>query len=353
MATEKSFDFCNRKIGPEEPVYFIAEMSANHNGDFDRAVDIIREAKKSGADAIKLQTYTPDTLTLDSNKDYFQIESGTEWDGQTLYELYEQAQTPWEWQEDLKEVAEEVGLDFFSTAFDPSSVEFLEKLDVPVHKVASFEIVDLPLIEKMGQTGKPVIISTGVARLSEIDEAVRTAREAGASEVILLKCTSSYPASPEDMNLRVIPNMAETFDVPVGLSDHSLGSAAPITATTLGACVIEKHFTLSRQDGGPDSAFSMEPREFKQMVEAVWESRKALGEVDYQLTESEENSRVFSRSLFAVEDINQGEELTTENIKSIRPAHGLPPKFLDNLLGCTAAEDIEAGTPMDWELVAR
>lgn len=337
-----------RVIGDRHPVYCVAEMSANHGQDFDQAVGIVRAAKEAGADAIKLQAYTPDTLTMACDNEYFQIGKGTIWEGRSLHELYGQAYTPWEWQPRLKAVADELGLDLFSSAFDPAAVDFLEEMGVPAHKVASFEIVDLPLIEKMAQTGKPLIISTGMATLNEIEQAVQTARQAGATQIALLKCTSAYPAPPEEMNLRTIPDLARRFHVPAGLSDHTLGMAVPVAAVALGACIVEKHFTLSRQVPGPDSAFSLEPHEFKAMVEAVRVAEKALGEVRYQVTEQEAASRVFRRSLFVVRDVRAGEPVTRENVRSIRPGHGLAPGHLKDVLRRTFTEDVSQGTPLTW-----
>ncbi len=341
----------SRHIGWGEPVYIVAELSANHNQDFEQAVALIHAAKEAGADAVKLQTYTPDTLTIPSDKEYFRIGGGTLWDGRTLYDLYGEAYMPWEWQPKLKEIADEIGIDLFSTAFDPTAVDFLEEMGVPVHKVASFEIVDIPLIEKMARTGKPLMISTGMATLSEIEEAVRAARRAGATQIALLKCTSAYPAPPEEMNLRTIPHLAEAFGIPVGLSDHTLGIAVPVAAVALGACIVEKHFTLSRDIPGPDSAFSLEPHELKAMVEAIRTVEKALGEVHYGVSEREAQSRVFRRSLFVVKDVKAGEVFTEENVRSIRPGHGLPPKHLPDVLGRRAAHDMERGTPLTWDCV--
>jgi N-acetylneuraminate synthase len=340
-----------RYIGRGNPVYIIAELSANHNQSFDQAVALIHAAKEAGADAVKLQTYTPDTLTISSDKEYFRIGGGTLWDGRTLYDLYSEAYMPWEWQPKLKEIADEIGIDLFSTAFDPTAVDFLEEMGVPVHKVASFEIVDIPLIEKMARTGKPLIISTGMATLGEIEEAVQAARRAGATQIALLKCTSAYPAPPEEMNLRTIPHLAEAFGVPVGLSDHTLGIAVPVAAVALGACIVEKHFTLSRDIPGPDSAFSLEPHELKAMVEAIRTVEKALGEVHYGVSEREAQSRVFRRSLFVVKDMRAGEVFTDENVRSIRPGYGLPPKYLPEILGRRAVKDIEKGTPLNWRLI--
>lgn len=339
------------KIGPGFPAYLVAEMSANHGQEFDQAVKIIEAAKASGADAVKLQTYTPDTLTIDCDNEYFSIK-GTIWEGKNLYDLYGEAYTPWDWQPKLKEVAEGLGLGLFSTPFDSTAVDFLEQMGVPAHKIASFEIVDLPLLRKIAKAGKPIIMSTGMATLAEIDEAVQTVREAGGTQLALLKCTSAYPALPEEMNLRTIPHLAEAFDVPVGLSDHTLGIAVPITAVALGACIIEKHITLSRADGGPDSAFSLEPHEFKAMVEAVRVVERALGTVRYGMSEAEAKSRVFRRSLFAVRDMKAGEAFTKENVRSIRPGYGLHTRHLKEVLGRIARCDIERGTPLSWHLVA-
>ena len=265
----------DRNVGHELAVYVVAELSANHNQEFNQAVQLIKAAKAAGADAVKLQTYTPDTITIDCDNEYFRIGKGTIWEGRTLYDLYTEAYTPWEWQPKLKEIANDLGMDLFSTPFDKTAVDFLEKMDVPAYKIASFELVDIPLIQYVAQTGKPIIQSTGMATLAEIDEAITAAREAGCKEIALLKCTSAYPAEPEEMNLRTIPHMAEAFCVPVGLSDHTLGIAAPVAAVALGACIAEKHFTLSRSIPGPDSAFSLEPHDFKAMVEAIRISEKA------------------------------------------------------------------------------
>lgn len=346
----KSFQIGERIIGLSCPTYIIAEMSGNHGQNFEQAVDILKAAKESGADAIKLQTYTADTLTIDSNEPPFQINGGL-WDGRNLYELYKEAYTPWDWQPKLKAVADELGIDFFSTPFDDTAVDFLEEMNVPVHKIASFEMIDHGLLRKIAQTGKPIIMSTGMATLGEIEESVKTLRENGANEIALLKCTSSYPAPPEEMNLRTIPHLAEAFDVVAGLSDHTLGFSVPVSAVALGACIIEKHFTLSRDLPGPDTAFSLEPDEFKQMVDAVRTVEKALGKVSYGVSEKESKSRNFRRSLFVVQDIKAGEKLTNENIRSIRPGNGLPPKHLDEIFGQKAAVAIKRGTPLSWNLV--
>ncbi len=340
-----------RRIGAGEPVFCIAEVSANHNQDFETAVRIVQAAKDAGADAVKLQTYTPDTITIQSNRECFQVGGGTLWDGRSLYDLYKEAYTPWEWQPKLKKVADDLGMQCFSSAFDASAVDFLETMNVPAHKVASFELVDLPLIQKMAATGKPLIMSTGMATLEEIEEAVRTARRAGATQIALLKCTSAYPAPADEMNLRTIPELARRFDVPVGLSDHTMGIAVPVAAVSLGACIIEKHLTLARAAGGPDSAFSLEPEEFRAMVEGVRTAEKALGSVHFGVSERESRSRVFRRSLFVVRDVKKGELFTSENVRSIRPGDGLHTRHLAEVLGKTAALDIVQGTPLSWDLV--
>lgn len=339
-------------IGPGHPVYIVAELSANHNQSFDQAVQIIHAAKEAGADAVKLQTYTADTITIACERPEFRIQ-GTLWDGRTLHDLYAQAYTPWEWQPKLKRVANDLGLDLFSSPFDASAVDFLESMDVPAYKLASFELVDIPLIEKMARTGKPLIISTGMATVDEIEEAVLAARRAGATELALLKCTSSYPAPPEEMNLRTIPELARRFDAPCGVSDHSMTVAVPVAGVALGACLIEKHLTLSRSQFGPDSAFSLEPQEFKEMVGAVRTTEKALGHVHFGVSPREASSRVFRRSLYAVQDIKRGELFTAANVRSIRPAHGLHTRYLPEILGQRAACDIARGTPLSWEVVRR
>jgi pseudaminic acid synthase len=334
-------------------VYVVAELSANHNQNFDHAVRIVEAAKQSGADAVKLQTYTPDTITIASDREEFRIRGGTIWDGRNLHELYGEAYTPWEWQPKLKKMAEDLGMDLFSSAFDSTAVSFLEEMGVPAHKVASCELVDIPLIQRMARTGKPLIMSTGMATVEEIDEALQTARGAGAIEIALLKCTSAYPAPAEEMNLRTIPEMARRFGVPVGLSDHTMGIAAPVAAVALGACILEKHLTLSRSTPGPDSAFSLEPQEFKAMVDAVRTAEQVLGEVHFGLSAKEAASRAFRRSLFVVKDVKQGEAFTAANVRSIRPGNGLHPRHLPEVLGKRAARDAERGTPLSWELVIR
>ena len=340
----------SRRIGKGHPAYLIAEMSANHNQDFDQALRILQAAKKAGADAVKVQTYTADTMTLDSNQKDFVIE-GTLWEGRKLYELYEEAHTPWEWQGKLQKAAIDLGLDFFSTAFDDTAVDFLEQLNVPVHKIASFEIVDIPLIRKMASTGKPLIISTGMSTQAEIEEALQTARLAGAKEIVLLKCTSAYPAPPESMNLNSIPYFEKLFSVPIGLSDHTLGITVPIAAVALGACIIEKHFTLSREHHGPDSAFSLEPQEFLEMSKAVRISEAALGQPHFGSGDAESKSQVFRRSLFVSKDIKKGDIFTRENLRVIRPGFGLHSRHFEEILGQQANRDISRGTPMKTDFI--
>ena len=341
----------NHPIGRGHPTYIIAEMSANHNQSFDQAIKVIEAAKDAGADALKLQTYTPDTLTIDCAKEYFKIEKGSIWEGRKLYELYREAYTPWEWHPKIKEIAMTLNLDLFSTAFDTTAVDFLEEMEVPAYKIASFEIVDMPLIRRIAKTGKPIVMSTGMATLAEIDEAVSTIREAGGNQLALLKCTSAYPALAEDMKLLTIPHLRDAFGVPVGLSDHTLGTTVPVAAVALGACIIEKHLTLSRSIAGPDSAFSLEPHEFQAMVEAVRTTEKALGQVCYSASENEKQSRIFRRSLFVVQDMNNGEKFTPQNVRSIRPGHGLHTRYLDVVLGKKARINIDRGTPLNWDLI--
>jgi len=332
-------------------IYIVAELSANHGGSLEHAAKTIRAAAKAGADAVKLQTYTADTLTIDCDNEYFRIGGGTAWDGKTLYELYKEAYTPWEWHADLKKIAEECGLDFFSTPFDETAVDFLEKLGVPCHKVASFELIDIPLLRKIGATKKPVIMSTGMASEEGIHEAVDTLRKAGCADLTLLKCTSSYPAEPKDANLLTIPDMVKKFGCPVGISDHTMGIAVPVAAVGLGICMIEKHLILSRADGGPDGSFSLEPAEFREMVDAVRIAEQALGGICYGGTPAEEKSKVFRRSLFVVKDIKAGELFTKENVRSIRPGYGLMPRELNNVLGKAAVCDIAFGAPLKTEMI--
>lgn len=346
-----SFLIDERKVGGESPAFIIAELSANHLQKFENAVKLIKEAKRAGADAVKLQTYTPDTITIDCNNEYFQIKQGTIWDGTTLYKLYQEAYTPWDWQPKLKKIAEEEGLICFSSPFDNTAVDFLEEMDVPAYKIASFEITDIPFIEYVASKGKPLIISTGIAALSDIEESLNACKRVGNENVALLKCTSEYPSPFEDINLKTIPNMADTFDKVVGISDHTLGHTVSIGAVALGAKIVEKHFTLNRSDGGPDSAFSMEPDEFKIMVKSIRDMEKALGNVTYELTEKQLRSREHSRSLFVVKDIKAGEAFTKDNVRSIRPGFGIETKYLNDVLGKKAKTDIEKGTPIHWKLM--
>lgn len=339
-------------ISDRSPTFIIAEMSANHLMDFDRAVAVMRAAKGAGADAVKIQTYTADTITLDCDDPCFQITQGTIWDGTTLHKLYETAYTPWEWQPRLQKLAQEMGLIFFSSPFDFSAVDFLEEMQVPAYKIASFEINDIPLIRKIARLGKPMIFATGVARLADIELALRTCKEEGNEDVILLKCTSSYPAPYEDINLRTIPSMARTFDCITGLSDHSMGHAVADAAVALGAKVVEKHLTLSRADGGADAAFSMEPEEFRMMADNIRKIEKALGTVTYELTEKQEREREHSRSLFIAQDMKAGDVFTPENLRSVRPACGLHTMYYEELLGKKIARDAKLGTPMSWDLVS-
>lgn len=339
----------NTQVSNRGRTFIVAEMSANHNMDFERAKAIIKAAAESGADAIKIQTYTPDTITIDSDKPAFRTKGI--WEGRTLYELYGKAYTPWEWQAELQQYAHECGIEFFSSPFDLTAIDFLEALNVPVYKVASFEINDIPFIRKIARTGKPIIISTGIAYLEDIDLAIRTCLDAGNDNVILLKCISAYPAPYDNMNLKVIPNMAETFDCICGLSDHSMGTEIAVAAVALGAKVIEKHFTLNRADGGEDSKFSMEPHEFKDMVSQIRNVEKALGTTTYMLNDEQIDSRIYSRSLFVVEDIKKGEVFTVNNVKSIRPGIGMHTKYWDDIIGKRARIDIDKGTPMEWNLV--
>jgi pseudaminic acid synthase len=341
-----------RTIGPGNPVYIVAELSANHHQSFDKAVQLIRAAKDAGADAAKLQTYTADTITIACDRPEFHIQ-GTLWDGRTLHDLYAEAYTPWDWQPKLKQIANDIGLDLFSSPFDVTAVDFLESMNVPAYKLASFELVDIPLIQKMAATGKPLIISTGMATVEEIEEALHAAHRAGATQIALLKCTSSYPSPPEEMNLRTIPELSRRFAVPCGLSDHSMTVAVPVAAVALGACIIEKHFTLSRSEPGPDSAFSLEPQEFKEMVDAVRTAQKALGDVHFGVSAREAPSRIFRRSLYVVEDVKQGQLFTAANVRSIRPAYGLHTRHLPEVLGQKAACDVARGTPLTWDVVNR
>lgn len=340
-------------IGGDEPAFIVAELSANHNQNFDIAVKTIKAAKEAGADAIKIQTYTPDTMTIDSNKDYFKIEGGTIWDGTTLYKLYQKAYTPWDWQPKLQKIAEQEGLIFFSTPFDKTSVDFLEEMNVPAYKIASFEITDIPLIKYIALKNKPIIISTGIAKHEDIKLALNTCKEANNENVILLKCSSAYPAPLDQINLKTIQDMGKRYGKIIGLSDHSLGIAVPVTSIGLGAKLIEKHFIIDKKIGGPDASFSLEPHEFKKMVEAIREAEKALGTVNYELTEKMESFKRYCRSLFLVKNIKKGDEFTERNMRSIRPGFGLHPKYFTQILGKKAKQNIARGTPLSWDHVEK
>ncbi|MEW6507634.1 MAG: pseudaminic acid synthase [Bacteroidota bacterium] len=341
----------NIEIGESNRVFIIAELSANHNQQFDIAVESIKAIKNCGADAVKLQTYTPDTLTINSNKDYFKIQQGTIWDGTTLYKLYQQAYTPWEWQPKLKKIAEDLGLICFSSPFDNSAVDFLEQMNVPAYKIASFEIVDIPLIEYAASKQKPMIISTGIATQQEIREAIDACNRMGNNQIALLKCTSEYPAKIEDANLNTIPYLQKEFNTIVGLSDHTIGTTVPVAAAALGARIIEKHFILDKKIGGPDSSFSLEPDQFKIMVDEIRSVELALGNYSFNQTEKIKKSRTFARSLFVTEDVKQGEIFSEKNIRSIRPSNGLSPKYFPDIIGKKAKVDIEKGTPLSWDLI--
>ena len=344
-----------RKIGPGHPTFIIAEISGNHNQGFERAVEIIKAAHEAGADAIKLQTYTADTITIDSDKPPFRVGAGDKpelWQGKTLHQLYSKAYTPWEWQPKLKKVAEDLGMILFSTPFDDTAVDFLEKMDVLCYKVASFECTDMWLLKKIAKTKKPIIMSRGMASEEEIKEAISTLRENGAGQISVLHCVSAYPAKPEEMNLRTIPDLREKFGVVSGLSDHTLGTEVAVAAVALGASIIEKHVTLDRAAGGIDDSFSLEPAELKQLVSSVRIVERALGEAHYGPASAREaEEKHWRRSLFVVKNMKKGEKFTSENVRSIRPADGLPTKFFDEIIGKVAAKDIESGTPLDWNLV--
>lgn len=343
----------NREIGPNQPPFIIAEMSGNHNQSLERALSIVEAAAESGAHALKIQTYTPDTMTIDLDEREFHInDSKSLWAGTSLYKLYGEAYTPWEWHEAIFKKATELGLIAFSTPFDSTSVDFLESLNVPCYKIASFENTDLPLIRKVAATGKPIIISTGMATISDLDETVRAARQYGCEDLILLKCTSTYPASAENTNIITIPHMKEMFGCEVGLSDHTMGIGVSVASVALGATVIEKHFTLDRAEGGVDSTFSMEPHEMSSLVIETEKAWLSLGKVSYGPTEAEKKSIQFRRSLYIVEDLQAGEKLTSKNLRAIRPGYGLAPKFIDLMIGKTVAVDVKRGTPLSWELLS-
>ena len=342
-----SVEIAGRRIGPGHEPYVICELSGNHNGSLERALELLDAAAATGADAIKIQSYTPDTITIDHDGPGFRIEGGL-WDGRTLYDLYGEAQTPFEWHEPLFRRARELGVTLFSSPFDETAVDLLEELGAPAYKIASFEAIDLPLVAYVASKRKPLIISTGMANLDEIGEAVRTARGNGCEQIILLHCVSSYPAPDEQSNVRTVPDLAERFGVVTGLSDHTFGSAVAVASIALGGCVVEKHFTLRRADGGPDSAFSLEPEEFKTLVEDCKRAWRALGSATYDLQGCEQGSLVFRRSIYVVRDVPAGDELTKENVRSIRPGYGLAPKHLPEVLGRHAARDLKRGEPLDW-----
>ena len=333
--------------------YIIAEISANHNKSFEKAKELILASHQAGVDAVKLQTYTPDTITINSDKEHFVVKSDNEWNGLTLHEVYEMAYTPWEWQADLKAYADSIGVELFSTPFDETSVEFLESIEVPRYKVASPEIIDIPLLECIGNTKKPVIMSTGMASLGEIEEAVQTLRDSGTKDITLLKCTSAYPAKPEEMNLRTMVHMGTTFGCKFGLSDHTIGPVVPIAAATLGASVIEKHITFSRDENGPDSFFSSTPAEFKEMVDSIDVIYSALGEVTYGPVAREINNQRSRRSIFFIQDMNAGDLITPSHVKSVRPGFGLHPRYLKEIIGMKVTEDVECGDPVGWGLIQK
>ena len=342
----------DKVLGAGNRPFIVAEMSGNHNHSLERALEIVQAAAESGVHAVKLQTYTADTITLDINDgDFFIEDKDNLWRGRSLYDLYSEAYTPWEWHKPIFKRCRELGLIAFSTPFDETAVDFLESLDVPCYKIASFENTDLPLIRKVAATGKPMIISTGMASVAEMDETVRTAREAGCEDLVLLKCTSSYPASPEDSNLLTIPHMQKLFDCPVGLSDHTMGIGVAVASIALGACMIEKHFTLSRADGGVDSAFSTEPEEMRQLVIETERAWQAMGRISYSPGEQESKSLKFRRSLYIARDMAAGEVLTPDNLRIIRPGYGLEPKYYDVLLGKRINRDVKKGTPLNWDLI--
>ena len=348
----KTIEIQGRKIGKDYAPFAIAEMSGNHNQSLERALEIVEAAARSGAQGLKIQTYTADTMTLDlSEGEFFINDSQSLWQGTSLYKLYQQAYTPWEWHEPIFKRCKELGIVGFSTPFDATAVDFLESLDMPCYKIASFENTDLPLIRKVASTGKPLIISTGMATIAELDETVRTAREAGCEDLILLKCTSTYPSTPENTNILTIPHLRDLFDVQVGLSDHTMGIGVAVASVALGATVIEKHFTLARADGGVDSAFSMESEEMRQLVIESKRAWQALGKISYGATEAEKKSLVFRRSLYISQDMKAGDVFTKENLRAVRPGLGLPTKYYNVLLGKKIVQNAKAGQPMTWNLI--
>ncbi len=347
-----TFDIEGRAVGPAAPVFCVAELSANHHQRLDEALKLVDAAQAAGADAVKLQTYTPGTMTIDADAPAFRVGEGSIWAGRRLYDLYAEAQTPWDWYPRIAEHAVAAGLQCFSTPFDTTAVDFLERMGVPCYKIASFEIVDIPLLKRVGETGKPVILSTGMATLGEIEEAVQTLRGHGCPALALLKCVSAYPADVGEMHLRSLPQLAATFQAPAGLSDHTLDHTCAIAAVALGACIVEKHLTMSRETPGPDSAFSLEPHEFKELVRVIRQTERAMGMVRFGPAKQEAPSQIFRRSLFVTQDIKKGEAFTPENVRSIRPGHGLHTRHLDEILRRHAAQDIVKGTPLRWDLVS-
>ena len=341
----------SRYVGEGEKTFIVAEVSANHLQNFERAKAIIKAAKDAGADAVKLQTYTADTITLNCDNEYFQITQGTIWDGTSLHKLYEEAYTPWEWQPDLMKYANDLGMECFSSPFDPTAVDFMQEMNMPAFKVASFEINDIPLIRKIAKLGKPIIFATGIAYLEDIERALKVCKEEGNDQIVLLKCTSTYPSPYEDMNIKVIPNMSTVFECITGLSDHSMGTAVAVSSVALGAKMVEKHLTLKREDGGPDAAFSMEPDEFAKMVSDIRIVEKALGRVTYELTEKQKKSREDGRSLFITNDMKAGDEFSEKNVRSVRPAFGMHTMYYEEILGKKAKTDLKAGTPLDWKYI--
>lgn len=348
----KEIQIGNKKIGPQNSPFIVAEMSGNHNQSLERALEIVEAAAACGVDALKLQTYTADTMTLNINYGEFVIKDQDNlWKGKSLYKLYQEAYTPWEWHKPIFDKCKELGIIPFSTPFDETAVDFLEDLNVPIYKIASFENTDIPLIKKVASTGKPMIISTGMANIQELAEAVQAAKDGGCKDLILLKCTSTYPASPENTNILTIPHMKELFNCQVGLSDHTMGIGVAVASVALGATIIEKHFTLSRADGGVDSAFSMEPQEMKNLVEETNRAWQALGSIKYGPTEKERQSLKGRRSIYVVKDIKAGEKFTKKNIKVIRPGYGLEPKYFEKIMGLTAKQDLKAGTPLSFDVL--
>lgn len=348
---EKKFKIADRVIGAGHPVFIIAEMSANHNSDLDIAIKTLKAAKEAGADAIKLQTFTADTITIDCDNEYFKIKGGTLWDGRTLYDLYKEAAMPWDWHFKLKQIADELGLLLFSSPFDPTSVDFLDELGVPAYKIASFEITDIPLIEHVAQKGKPIIISTGIATFEDIKDAVEACNKHNNHQIALLKCTSAYPAPYEDIQLKAIPFIEKQFNTIVGLSDHTLGEVIPIASVAVGACIIEKHFILDKKLGGLDAEFSMNPTEFKKMVESIRNVSKALGKEEYKPEINSLKNRIFSRSLFVVSDMKKGDLISEKNVRSIRPGNGLHPKYLPEIKGKKVRKDLLKGSPFELDFI--